>query len=431
MQRVILLVALAVFTGACSKAPVPVVRTAERAADVTAGRCAFCPEPSPPDCILCAASNPLLTVDKDGATSATLRLCNRGDTPQTIDLSLSDFHAVDARGTAYPLAAVRTLSGVSTADNPILAGTSQLGPSACVGVKVDGAKIWQAGLSVADLQNGPTKLLQLKAIRYQVPFNVKVEGATPEIVNVLFTRGKQSLIRLRNEDELTYRVLWRFELGDVAHGGETVIAGHGAAALPVNLDEDDYALLESGIFRSAARSGTLTLAYEPAAGFGMLPLPHRRYPVSARLSYFVDARQRTLNYVAILFVLLLGIAISFLVNQVLPAQKKRVDIKQRLADLEGRLAGFGAVVDTRLLNLLRVEKKRFREELRSFLSIFPQTTVELPKLELRIDSLVRRNRADRPRRRASRSGRRRARSPGGSREPRDSSALSRSAGSSP
>ena len=40
--------------------------------------CAFCPEQSPPGCTLCVASNPLLSVDKDGAASATLHLAIAG-----------------------------------------------------------------------------------------------------------------------------------------------------------------------------------------------------------------------------------------------------------------------------------------------------------------------------------------------------------------
>ena len=145
------------------------------------------------------------------------------------------------------------------------------------------------------------------------------------------------------------------------------------------------------LFRPAARVGTLTLQFAPgAAGFGVLPLPSRQFPVAARLSYYSDVTQRATNYVFILLVLLTGILLSLLVNQVLPNQRKRVLIKQRLADLEGRLAGFAGSIDSRLLGLLRLEKKRLRAELRENLPVFPQTSQELPKLEARIDWLVQR-----------------------------------------
>jgi hypothetical protein len=246
-------------------------------------------------------------------------------------------------------------------------------------------------LSVADLRDGRTKILQLKAVRHQVPFNVRVEGLTEAGVNILFTRGSETSIRLRNDDELAYRLRWRLELADFDKSGEEFIPGHGLATIKLECPQTNFSLVESGFFRPATRVGTLTLQFAPGdAGFGVLPLPFKQFPVAARLSYYSDVRQRATNYVFILFVLLAGILLSLLVNQVLPAQRKRVAIKQRLADLEGRLAGFAGAIDSRLLSLLRLEKKRLRAELREQLPIFPQTSQELPKLEARIDWLVQR-----------------------------------------
>jgi hypothetical protein len=383
---------LLLFLAGCSSGKPPASAAAAASPPAsTPQSCAFCPEQSPPDCTLCVASNPLLSVDKDGAASATLRLCNRGAAPAMLDLALSDFHSLDPGVELYPLSTVRTLSAVNAANSAIVAGAAPLPPGSCVDVKVDATKIWQAGLSVADLLDGRTKILQLKAIRYQVPFNVRVEGQTESGVNILFTRGSETSIRLRNDDELAYRLRWRLELADFDKSGEEFIPGHGLATIKVECPQTNFSLVESGFFRPATRVGTLTLQFAPgAAGFGVLPLPSKQFPVAARLSYYSDVRQRATNYVFILFVLLAGILLSLLVNQVLPAQRKRVAIKQRLADLEGRLAGFAGAIDSRLLSLLRLEKKRLRAELREQLPIFPQTSQELPKLEARIDWLVKR-----------------------------------------
>ena len=394
-QRALLFVAMTLVFGGCSSekpaAPAGAAASAPAPTSTSAPRsCAFCPDPSPEDCTLCVASNPLLTVNKDGAASAALHLCNRGTAPELLDLTISDFHAFDPKGQSYPLSAVRTLSAVNSANNPILAGTAPLVPNGCVDVKIDATRLWQAGLSVADLQNGPTTILQLKAVRYEVPLNVRVEGQTEDGVTVLFTRGRQSVIRLRNEDGLAYQLLWRLELADFVQSGETFIAGHGLATLPVELTPTSFSLFESGAFRAGARVGTLTLAFAPGPDFGVLPLPHKQYPVAARLNYFPEVTQRATNYGFVLFVLVVGILLSLLVNQVLPAQKTRVAIKQQLAELEGQLAGFAGVIDSRLLNLLRVEKKRLRGELREQLPIFPQAGLELPKLEKRIEWLAQR-----------------------------------------
>jgi hypothetical protein len=391
-QRAFLSVALTVFLAGCSVADsaapaVPAADTPEPASEKTS---ALSPDQSADDCVLCVASNPLLTVDKDGAASSTLHLCNRGTTPATLDLTVSDFRSEAPDGRSYDLAAKRTLSAVDSANNPILTGAVPLEPSRCLDVKIDATRIWQAGLSVADLKNGPTTLLQIKAVRYQVPLNIRVEGQTEDGLNVLFTRGTQTSIRLRNEDEQGYKLQWRLDLADADTTGDLFIPGLGLATIKVALPSTNFSVFESGVFRPAARVGTLTLQFAPGSDFSVLPLPYKQYPVAARLSYFSDTSQRVTNYVFILLVLLAGIGLSLFVNQLLPMQRKRVAIKQRLADIEGRLAGFAGTMDSRLLSLLRLEKKRLRAELRGNLPVFPQTSQELPNLEARITWLVQR-----------------------------------------
>ena len=392
-QRALLSIGLALLLALCgcaSRGPQPPATAAPEAAP-SQRSCAFCPEQSPKDCTLCVTSNPLLTVDKDGATSGTLRLCNRASAAATMDLTVSDFHSIDPGVQPYPLSTIRTVTAVNSEDSPIVAGKAPLAPNGCVDLKVDADRVWQAGLSVAELKDGPTKIIQLKAVRYQVPFNVRIEGQTEAGVNILFTRGSQAAIRLRNDDELAYRLRWRLELADLDKSGEEFIPGHGLATIKLECPQTNFSLVESGFFRPATRVGTLTLQFAPGdAGFGVLPLPHKQFPVAARLSFFGDVNQRVVNYLSILLLLLLGIGLSLLINQVLPAQRKIVAIKQRLANLEGRLAGFAGSIDSRLLGLLRLEKKRMRAELRELWPIFPQTSQELPKLETRIDWLVQR-----------------------------------------
>ncbi len=351
--------------------------------------CLLCPEPPRANCTLCATSNPVLNVSKDGAASSLVRLCNRGTEDATLDLSVSDFHAPGVDGATYPLYSQGSISSVP-ANNGVVAGTSPLVPKACVDVRVDASGLWQAGFSTAELRNGDTVIASLRALRYQVPFNVKADGPTPEVVTVEITRGRPAQIRLRNDDDLAYRFAWTLDVGNDQYAGTSDIRARGTKALEFEPKPDVFKLHESGFLRSGEKSGTLTLAFEPDASVRDLPVPQRRYPVTARLNYFNPDWQRIVNWVAILGLLLLGIVVSFFVGHVLPTQKKRVDIKQRLADLDGRLAGLSDVIDTRILSLLRLEKKRLRGELREQLPLFPQSAVELPKLDARIDWLVQR-----------------------------------------
>ena len=364
--------------------------TAANSSPASPTECTFCPTVSPKGCTLCVESNPLLTVDKDGVTSGTIKLCNRSAMPTTLALDVSDFYAKDLQGTPYPLSTARSLAAASATNDAVVGGTSPLAPNSCVDVKIDASKIWQAGLAKADLKNGTDTLVPLNAVRYLVPFNLKVEGPTPEVVNLGFTRGRESRIRLRNDDGMAYRFLWRLELGESSHAGEGFVPANGLTAIPVALASSNFSFLESGFLRSGDRKGTLTLSFQPDASFSVLPLPQKQYPVNARLSFFGDTLQRIANYALVLLVLLAGIFISLLVNHALPLQKRRVEVKLQLAALEGRLAGLGGVIDTRTLNLLRVEKKRLREALIELQALIPQTAIELPRLEERIKWLVQR-----------------------------------------
>lgn len=352
--------------------------------------CTFCPTVSPRGCTLCVETNPLLNVDKDGVTSGTVRLCNRGATPSTLALDLSDFYARDPHGTLYPLSSVRSLAADSPAHKPIVDGQSPLAPNSCVDVKIDASRIWQAGLAKADLRNGTDTVIPLHAVRYQVPFNLKVDGPTPESVNLVFTRGQQGTIKLRNEDGMSYPFAWRLELGDTVHSGTGFVSANGQTTIPVSLDSSNFSFFESGFLRSGDRAGMLSLSFQPDTSFGVLPLPQKRYPVNARLSFFGSTLQKIMNYALVLLVLLAGIFVSLLINHALPLQKKRVEMKLRLANLEGRLAGLGGVIDSRILNLLRVDKKRLGEALNELRALIPQTAVELPRLDQRIEWLVKR-----------------------------------------
>ena len=379
------------FLNGCASTPSVELGARKQSPSSSAGD--FRPQVSTTNCVLCAETNPLFVVDKDGNASGTLRLRNRGKDAVTLQLTISDFSAAVDDGLTDPLNAVSTLSAVDTAATPILEGTAQLQPGRWIEVKISAANLWQAGLSSASLMNGTEKLIDLKALRYHVPFNVKVEGATSERADVSLARSCESPLTLRNDDPMTYRFRWKVEIDGRTIEDVHVVQPYKSVSLPIRLPPESFPWLATGTLRRDVRAGVLTLEYEPDPGLRNYPLPVKRYPITARLSYWGDTPQRLWNSAWILILLLLGIGASLLINFALPLQKKRVVIKQRLADMEGRLAGLDEVIDPidgRLLNQMRVEKKRLREELSVLQPIFPQSADDLPRLEDRITALSRR-----------------------------------------
>jgi len=200
-----LLGAVLTLFGACSdRAPDPPQATPP-VATALPPPVSLAPETSPPACsALCVTSSTTLVVDKDGGAAGELTLCNRGaDT--TVAPRLSDFHVVRPRSEDMPLQTVRTLSG---ADGKPFADRTALARRACVVVKVQVAKSSRGGLLSARFANGEDPLVEVKAVRSEPPFRLRVDAATPEKVDVAITRGRPGLIQLRNEDPEGYAFLW-------------------------------------------------------------------------------------------------------------------------------------------------------------------------------------------------------------------------------
>ncbi len=364
--------------------------SASASASASAPACTFCPKTSADGCTLCVRQNPLLAVTSEGVASGSLRICNEGSAPLTPALALSDFTVPALGGEAFALPATSRLSAAAAADEPIVNGTSPLAPRQCIAVKLDASGLLQAGPMTATLLDGKQKLVDVKAVRLQVPFDLRIEGPTPERLDLSIARGEKARIVLRNADPLTYRFLWRLELGSQVLSGEAVALPNRLVELAVALDESQFGFLESGFLRSGERQGRLVLQHEPDPSFRVLALAQKTYPVNAHLNYWSSVAQRIWNAASILVVLLIGIVVSLLINYALPMQRERTAVKQLLAEQDGRLGGLGSVISSRTLNLLRVEKKRLRNEVQSLWPIDPATEAALPKLKTRVRALGRR-----------------------------------------
>jgi hypothetical protein len=361
----------------------------------TPAACTWCPLPSSQDCTLCVAYNPVLAIGADGTGTGVLRVCNGTTQPVTPALHITDFAWVGPGERSLPAAAQVRLGAASTADEPAFRGAKALDPAACLGITVEVSKLWAAGPLTASLWHGTEKVVDLKAVRHPMPFRVRIDGPTPERLELAFIKGQhlapaneQPKITLRNEDPVMYRVSWRLELdgSEVASGVSRIPAAQ-SVALPVALGERYFSRLDSGFLRSGQMQGRLVLQHEPDPSFALRAAEQQVYPVTARLSHWTPVWQRIFNLLGILAVLALGIVMSLLVNYCLPVQRRRVAVKQVLADQEGRLAGLAGLVSSRRLNLLRTEKKRLRDELRASQWWSPATEEALPKVEAAVLAL--------------------------------------------
>ena len=347
--------------------------------------CSFCPETPAKDACkegLCLVESPLLTVTADGSTDGVIRLRNAGTVPLTLDLRVGDFYG--GAESDIPLGATRLIKAGSVESESYLPPKRDALPAGTtIDVRVSASRLSEAGLMTAALYQNETRLVTLKAVRNAVPFDLRVHGETPERVKLPMRSGEPAGIRLRNLDAMTYRFLWRLELDDrgVAVGSQ-VVTPKSEALLPVSLNNVNFGWLESGFLRSGAAEGRLYLKHEPDESFRALPMATKSFPVSASLGYWSNSTlQGLLNAAFILLLLLLGVVISLIVNFALPTERKKILIKQRLADLETKLAGVGTSVQSRTLGSLRAEIQRLREAVHARWPIVPETELALVKFE--------------------------------------------------
>ncbi|HKE97160.1 MAG TPA: hypothetical protein VKB34_22815, partial [Povalibacter sp.] len=192
-------------------------------------------QPSPADCTLCVRNNPLIIAGADGTASATLQLCNKGP-DKKLQLSVEDFRAYSPRGATFPLGATRTLNAELASQQDIREGKAPLATDTCIGLKLDAAKLNAAGSMSSALWNGDERLIDLKAVRYQVPFNLKVDGGTGEAVAVAINGADAAgHIALRNEDPIAYCVSWRLELDGRVDSHDVIVPAGGSVDLPFKL----------------------------------------------------------------------------------------------------------------------------------------------------------------------------------------------------
>lgn len=342
-------------------------------------------------CAPCIVDPPRLVAAADGTAVSFVTICNRDAEGATLTLALSDFMAYGDGNDRFPLNTTRRLTADSAAERGLVEGKVKLGQG-CVVVKLEVSGLWQAGLSTATLRNGPDKLTDLQAMNLHAPFHVKVDGPNPDKVELRVVDGEPIALHLRNEDSMGYRFRWRLELPGRSANGIAYVRPKRSVTLPVPYaaTNSQISWLESGFLRSASLQGQLVVEYEPEVSLEPYALPRQSFKVEAAISKYTPAKQTVVNTFCVVLLLLAGIIASLLINYTLPLQRRRVAAKERLAQLEGRLAGVGAVVPARLLSLLRVEKRRLRESLRQLWPVDPTTEAALTKFEAQMDWIERR-----------------------------------------
>jgi hypothetical protein len=225
------------------------------------------------------------------------------------------------------------------------------------------------GLSVANLFNAGKCIGQLKAVRYDAPFNFTVEGDGSASSIMRVEDGKDVPINLKNNDDLTYPITPSLYLDgeEIAATPPTLTVGPNTSVL-VRFKTREKWFDWGTWFRP--KSGALRVVVRPTrSAFGDVPsdraLTSRYVAVNAQLARLSSTHTELVSSGVVFVVLLLGGLASLATNSLLPNVLKKLSYEKKLQALADATSGVSVKVDSRLRVLLRVERNRLLKLLAS------------------------------------------------------------------
>jgi len=334
--------------------------------------------------VLSVPSMPLLVVDKDSNTaSAVFQLKNNAAVATPLHLRVTDFKSTT---TSLFLGSSAALSAGDTAAAPYLVSTP-LAAGQTINLKLDVAKLWEAGESVGQLEQDGNCVTNVRAVKYRVPFAIKSCKTPDQTEDAEFYYGKPGGMCLRNDDAMTYPVVWQLTLaGRTVGSGSVTLPPASTVPLDIDLPTDLFTWPASGMLQDDVESGTMAVRFAPKS-VGSDSLPSALIPVKLRLHYYAKGWQDLSNLFWVIVLLAIGAAISIAVNTGVPNQLKRNEVRKRIKQLGQEINGVSAAVGSDVLTSLKVELNGLKERLHNAFWFSPNLAAELPPVSQALDVL--------------------------------------------
>jgi hypothetical protein len=338
---------------------------------------------------------PLLFVDPATNTAGVhIRLVNKGPQPiAKISLSAGPF---ESKSSGKDIGAKVTFTGPTDAAAKSTYELASLAPQVIQTVKVDIVGLWEAGESVAPLNNNGNKIGELKAVKYTPPFAVKlsapsgVAGST-ENMEIAFEQDQPREITLKNEDAMTYPVTWELTIGGKTVSSDKPVMMFPKSTLPITINPPkEWFSTTSGLLKDELKDGTLTLKLRPPLSVDYPLLPQQSLPIKARLR---SVSQTTQSFLAIGFVLLAlvaGAVCSLLLRDLMPNRLRRVRLEGNLDEIASSLQDLDRLKDSSLTVPVSVERNRLLKNLQAPRFFSPDITAVFGECQEGIDVLSKR-----------------------------------------
>ena len=318
--------------------------------------------------VLCASAQEVhLIVDLNSTSASTqLEFCSPNDRrTAAATLTAGDFTSrMTKLGLGSSLAFSRSSGKNGTSSlslPPIEPGTSAL-------VKADVSNLWEAGEAEAPLRVNGVDVGRLVAVKYRLPFGVKVDAPDPTKPEIILQRDQDFDVVLKNDDQVTYVIEWDFHVAGSSLQGNSVTTPNSTGRFTVHPDRKWYRSF-TGLLKDYDEDGKLTLSFRPPGATSPSYWPSKVISVKVHLRYSSETARAWIGNLLLLLVLVAGAVVSFLGSVGLPNRLKRSEYRENLLRLAQRISGISHQVDSRLRVVVRVQRKRLSEQLESRTSI--------------------------------------------------------------
>lgn len=317
-----------------------------------------------------------------GGFTVTVR--NAGTAPVRLAMSPGALVSRPPGKTAPPTVDVKAL------DDSGHPGKTTLAPGETVPVRVDLTGGLEAVEWEVELRNAETSFGTVVVVSPLIPFNVKLDVASPDSPELSFTRGQPTRIALRNDDGVPYLVSGEYSLRGrvVLAAQEPMVAAKGGGAEFTMVPADAwFGPRLAGLFKDETADGRLTVrlrsrACQAEGG------PSRVFKVKTTLAVWPAATKDWLGNVVLFVTLLLGGLSSALLNFALPIQARRLSVQSQLSLVARRVGDLPAQLDSGVRISVSVEQRQLADRLHRLKWYDTQFATEMTEIDEGIKRLL-------------------------------------------
>lgn len=356
---------------------------------------------------------PTIVIDKTKAGSAVMYLYNASNAPARRSLSVRGF----SMGRDLPALEAKATLG-ALADKPGHDVYEAMVPAnAALPIRVEVTNFTEAGPATATVLSDGRSIGTITAVRYDVPFAVKLEGTPaerPEIafqslpiepwtrlgnaVKSVFARdgdrpapgtGPQvARLTVKNDDALTYAVDWEVVVNDIPVQGSATLTKNGSTVILVTPDRKWFRGPTSYL-KDDLQDGQLLLRFRPPSLAPSYAQASKALPLRARLRSGSLLRQTAVGTVVVAVLVFLGGLSSLLLRFWIPNRMQGIDLQEQLRVITDRTRGLSASLDSSVRVLVRVQRHRLAELATSRIPFSPDWGATLAECTRRIGTLSR------------------------------------------